>query len=327
MQPRTHTLVAVGTALLVASVLPTVVLPQLAAHSPSPPDPAKASPMTPGAVPPPGSLPSRQGAAGPEGGTGELDPPTPDGVPGPPAANGVPGPPARDGVPGPPPSPGAPGPSAPDGVPGPPAANGPGRGLPRGEGVVTAAELLSRVSQCNQISDGLYRLDESSPATVPVCDANGAVFWKADMDIDCDGQVTTQCGPSTDRSFQFQTAYMQADGRPLKSEELPYVVVPNPSPIWDHTSSGIRGGTLAAVIHGDNVQYGVVGDTGPAEIIGEASYATARALGIPGDPNRGGTSSGVTYILFKDSGISPIEDQSAAVQLGSELARKFVDEN
>ncbi len=42
----------------------------------------------------------------------------------------------------------------------------------------------------------------------------------------------------------------------------------------------------------------MVGDTGPDEIIGEASYATAKALGIDPDPETGGTDSGVTYIVF-----------------------------
>ncbi|MFF1421373.1 glycoside hydrolase family 75 protein [Streptomyces sp. NPDC058280] len=226
------------------------------------------------------------------------------------------------------PAPPSPAPSARQGAPGPPAGQrAAGRGGPAQNYEVSAADLLAKASRCNQISQGMYRLDEGSPGTVPVCDANGAVFWQADMDIDCDGQSTSGCNGATDRTFQTTTAYTQSDGQPLNSEELPYIVVPNASSIWNFSSSGIRGGSVAAVIHGEKVEYAVVGDTGPPGIIGEASYGMARALGIPSDPDRGGAGEGVTYILFKDSQISTLEDRAATVQQGKELARRFVEEN
>lgn len=81
---------------------------------------------------------------------------------------------------------------------------------------------------------------------------------------------------------------------------------------------------MAAVIHDGKVRYAVVGDTGPTGIIGEASYAAAVALGIDPDPRTGGTASGVTYILFKNSEATPIESAGAAVTEGEALARKFV---
>lgn len=195
------------------------------------------------------------------------------------------------------------------------------------EGSVAAADLLAKVKDCARISKGLYRTDDNGAATVPVCGAKGAVFWQADMDIDCDGQVTAHCNSATDRWFQNSTAFSQSDGKPLNSEKLPYVVVPAPGGTWDYTASGINGGGVAAVIHDGRVQYAVVGDTGPAGIIGEASYATAAAMGIPSHPERGGVPSGVTYILFKDSRVSPIEDHAAAVRLGDQLAKKFLRDN
>ena len=54
-----------------------------------------------------------------------------------------------------------------------------------------------------------------------VTDANGAVFWKADMDIDCDGQRTSQCNENTDCCFQADTAFHQSDGKPLNAAKLP----------------------------------------------------------------------------------------------------------
>ncbi|GAA0628928.1 glycoside hydrolase family 75 protein [Streptomyces crystallinus] len=196
-----------------------------------------------------------------------------------------------------------------------------------GEGSVGAAELLAKVTSCSQISSGKYRTDSGSAATVPVCGKNGAVFWKADLDIDCDGQTTTACNRVTDPWFQGDTAFHQSDGRPLNAEKLPYVVVPSSSSIWNYSAAGIRGGGVAAVIYNGRVEYAVVGDTGPSKIIGEASYATAKALGMNPDPATGGARSGVTYILFKNSRAEPIESHGAAVSLGDELARRFVAEN
>ncbi|MFF4826227.1 glycoside hydrolase family 75 protein [Streptomyces sp. NPDC001312] len=195
------------------------------------------------------------------------------------------------------------------------------------EGSVGAADLLARVKTCRQISNGKYRKDAGASATVPVCGKNGAVFWKADMDIDCDGQRTTHCNENIDPWFQNDTAFHQSNGRPLKSESLPYVVVPSASSIWNYAEAGIRGGSVVAVIHADKVEYAVVGDTGPSKIIGEASYATAKALGINPDPVTGGVNSGVTYILFKNSRASPIESHGAAVALGERLARQFIAAN
>ncbi|MGN9789833.1 glycoside hydrolase family 75 protein [Streptomyces sp. OZ13] len=190
---------------------------------------------------------------------------------------------------------------------------------------VDAAELLAEVEHCTKISKGDYSTDRGGPANIPVCEHEGAVFWKADMDIDCDGRRSTRCNSGTDPSFQPATAFTGSDGRYLDAAELPFVVVPGPSPVWNYWASGIRGGSAAAIIHDGKVVYGVVGDTGPSGIIGEASYAAAEALGIDPDPARGGVASGVTYIVFKDSKVSPIESRAAAEKLGEELARRFVD--
>ncbi|MGW0842266.1 glycoside hydrolase family 75 protein [Streptomyces sp. NPDC002787] len=192
------------------------------------------------------------------------------------------------------------------------------------KGGVTAAELLAKVRGCVRVSEGLYRSDAGTPAVIPVCSIDGAVHWKADMDIDCDGRPSLRCNRDTDPWFQPMTSFRQSDGRYLRSESLPFIVVPVPSRTWDYRVHGIKGGSVAAVVYKDKVQYAVVGDTGPQGIIGEASYATAEALGIRPDPRTGGTASAVTYIVFEDSLVTPIEDHEAAVEQGEKLARKFV---
>ncbi|MFD6279564.1 glycoside hydrolase family 75 protein [Streptomyces sp. NPDC060209] len=190
---------------------------------------------------------------------------------------------------------------------------------------VGAAELLAKVKNCTRISQGKYRTDQSAAATIPVCGTDEAVFWEADMDIDCDGQVSTVCSTKTDPSFQPQTAFQGSDGKYLDSSKVPFVVVPGPGPLWNYATSGIKGGGVAAVIYGGKVRYAVVGDTGPTGIIGEGSYALAQSLGIDPDPKTGGTASGVTYILFRNSKASPIESPAAAASAGEALARKFAD--
>ena len=195
------------------------------------------------------------------------------------------------------------------------------------EGSVSAADLLAKVTGCSQLSNGKYRTDDETSASIPVCGKNGAVFWKADMDIDCDGQRTSKCNEDTDPWYQDDTAFHQSNGKPLRADTLPYVVVPSSSSIWNYSSAGIKGAGVVAVIYNNKVQYAVVGDTGPSKIIGEASYATAQALGINPDPENGGTDSGVTYILFKNSQVSPIESHSAAVNLGDQLAKQFIRDN
>ncbi|MEU5239932.1 glycoside hydrolase family 75 protein [Streptomyces lydicus] len=201
----------------------------------------------------------------------------------------------------------------------------PGAGLQ--EGSVSAADLLAKLKGCSQLSNGKYRTDEETSATVPVCGKNGAVFWKADMDVDCDGQTTSRCNADTDPWYQDDTAFHQSNGKPLNAEKLPYVVVPSSSGIWNYASAGIKGGGVVAVIYNNQVEYAVVGDTGPDKIIGEASYAAAKGLGINPDPENGGADSGVTYVLFKNSKASPIESHADAVSRGDALAKKFLQDN
>jgi hypothetical protein len=196
------------------------------------------------------------------------------------------------------------------------------------EGSVTAAALLAKAGEpCKEVSRGKYRTDDGKPESIPVCGKSGAVYWQADMDIDCDGLPGEACNRRTDPLFQPATAFQDSQGRQLSAEQLPYIVVPGASHRWNHTAHGITGGSVAAVIHQDKVLYAVVGDTGPTDLIGEASYAAAKALGIRPDPKAGGTDAGVTYIVFTGAKASPIESHQAAVAQGDALARQFVQQN
>ncbi|MQA08278.1 MAG: hypothetical protein GEU98_06940 [Pseudonocardiaceae bacterium] len=195
----------------------------------------------------------------------------------------------------------------------------------------TAEQLLAKVRDCgNQVSNGEYATDDGQSANIPVCGKTGAVYWKADLDVVCDGQETEECNSSTDPDFQPGTAWQQSDGQPLNAAKLPFAVVPLPSDVWDPQDSGIEDGVgnVVAVIYQNKLVYGVVGDKGPENIIGEGSYALAEALGADPDPSSGGIDeSDVTYIVFPAEKVDPIEDNAEANAVGERLASQFVEAN
>jgi hypothetical protein len=193
----------------------------------------------------------------------------------------------------------------------------------------SASQLLAKVSGCKQVSKGKFRTDDETSANVAVCGTTkGNPVWiKADMDVDCDGVSTARCNKKTDPWYQNDTAIHTSKGKPFTADVTRYFVLPqNSASAWKFQSdSGIQMGDVAAIIYNGKVSYAVLADTGPTNIIGEASYATAKALGINPDPKNGGTDSGVTYIVFPKSKPSPVEDNGAIEAKGAAAASKFVN--
>jgi len=183
----------------------------------------------------------------------------------------------------------------------------------------SVAELLALTASCTQVSSGLFALNAGDTPTVPICGLTGAVFWKADMDIDCDGKQTAQCNLTADPDYQNQTAAVDSMGNPLDAANLPYVVVPGKSARFDSASAGLAHGSVILVLYKNQIGYAVFGDVGPSADIGEASYATAVELGIDPNPSSGGVDGpDVLYVAFTgSSGIaSPIENHAQAVSVG-----------
>ena len=190
--------------------------------------------------------------------------------------------------------------------------------------IPTAADLLAKLATCDPVVGGPFATDGGGTADVSICGYAGAVFWKADLDVDCDGVETAQCNLTTDPAFQAQTAATDSNGDFLDAAALPFVVVPGISSRFDFAAAGLEMGSVVAVIYQDHVEYGPLGDIGPTAIIGEASYAMAAALGIDPDPSTGGVESGVAYIAFPSTTVAPIESHDAAVQLGIARARDLL---
>jgi hypothetical protein len=204
---------------------------------------------------------------------------------------------------------------------------GPGEG-DAASGAPTAAALLARIARCDLVVGGSYAADNAGPVDISICGYPGAVAWQADLDVDCDGQQTTQCNLQTDPDYLNQTAATDSNGDPLDAAALPYVVIPGTSMRFDFRAAGLDMGTVVAVIFGDHVEYGVLGDVGPTAIIGEASYRMAELLGIDPDPSTGGAEGGVAYIAFTGDAamVNVIEDHPEAVALGTARALALLAE-
>ena len=192
------------------------------------------------------------------------------------------------------------------------------------QGGPSATALLGAIAGCPTMAGGKFATDEGGTQNISICaTTNGvALYWAADLDVDCDGKTTTQCNLQTDPAYQNQTSATDSHGAPLDAATLPYVVVPSTSTRFDFQAAGLDLGSVVAVIYQGHVQYGVIGDTGPTTIIGEASYRMAQLLGIDPDPSTGGTDSGVSYIAFVGAAgqVNVIEDHAEAVTVGTARA-------
>lgn len=191
------------------------------------------------------------------------------------------------------------------------------------------AALLSLTNKpCTKTLSGAYKYDDDGNKTAAICgDRTAAVYWTADMDIDCDGKVTPgKCDAAHDCCFQAQTAFQNSKGDHLTAAVDPYYVIPNN---FNLAANGIAKWQIAAIIYNGKLTYAFLADTGPANIIGEASYATAVILGINPDAKVGGTDGPVTYIVFTGTGGRPTipEDHDQVLQVGTRAAQEFLKAN
>jgi hypothetical protein len=191
----------------------------------------------------------------------------------------------------------------------------------------TLADLLALTQHCEVASTAKYSPHTGLPATVDICKLNGGFFYTSEMLIDCDGQAATECAKAKMRGTQ--TATRQSDGKPLNPVKVPFIVLPDRSARFDYVAANIQEGAVAIAIYNGRMVYGIFGDTGPADMIGQGSYAMAKALGINPDPLTGGAPSGVTYFVFSGAGTRPVptEDPAAAATLGAAFAARLVADN
>lgn len=194
------------------------------------------------------------------------------------------------------------------------------------------AKLLALTTGCKNKVGGDYATDVGQPENIPICGLNGAVYWNADMDIDCDGKTTATCSLMTDPAYQNMTSGTDSMGNPLDAASLPYVVVPLPSSRFDYGAAGLTvdpTGSVILVLYKGQLAYGIFGDEGPDNIIGEASVAMANLLGIDSNPATGGVDTGVTYIAFTGASarVTKNEDHAEAVTVGQARLAELLKNN
>jgi hypothetical protein len=172
----------------------------------------------------------------------------------------------------------------------------------------SAQDLLNKVTACTAsatVAANGFGLD-SGAGSISMYLCQGAVFWKADMDVDCDGIQTPPC--DTDIHGQPQTSIVDdAPNGDVDPTLVPYFVIPlgEPETTW-YKSVGVELGQVGAVIYKGSVRYGIFADEAGGAFIGEASYAMCQLfLGKPTagkdpcDPNEGGIDpADVTYVTF-----------------------------
>ena len=113
-------------------------------------------------------------------------------------------------------------------------------------------------------------------------------------------------------ALQDKTKKVDDPNRQVNSESISYIALP------PRLSSNFKLGDIALVINKKNKKqsYAIFADVGPADKIGEGSIKLAEALGINSNPKNGGTTSGIIYVLLKDSGKQKVLNQEEIEELG-----------
>ena len=202
-----------------------------------------------------------------------------------------------------------------------------GRDWASAEGTAPAGQLLAVLKHGQIIPEtaNQFRTDADKPKNISMFSLTNATFWTADMDIDADGRETPTCNRQRDPDFQNELS-CDTD---IAADETPYFVIPIGHPA-DSRKRGIEIGQVAAILYSNQVVYAVfLDECGVKGVIGEASVATARLLGIDADPKTGGTDGPVTYLVFTGASgrITNPKDYAShakAIEIGVQRARELL---
>ncbi|PLB51527.1 putative fungal chitosanase [Aspergillus steynii IBT 23096] len=198
--------------------------------------------------------------------------------------------------------------------------------------------------KCNNKLAGGFTDGISGESTFAYCgDIDGAIFLHSsgnggqydNMDVDCDGANNTGGDCANDPSGQGQTAFMDSLNQygidDLDANVHPYVVFGNSD--FDPQEYGMEPLSVMAVVCGDQLFYGIWGDTNGADSTGEASISLAQLCypddGLTGDNGHG--EDDVLYIGFTGKNAVPgdeadwtTDDTEAFEESIKELGDKLV---
>lgn len=203
----------------------------------------------------------------------------------------------------------------------------PGEGEARDESrpVIEAAQAVAGEPRPERTmpSDAFFSSDRGRPPVLPTARVTrdgerGPVVFEADMDIDADGAGGWH---RADRTGQSQTSLRYPNGESLNPGTLPFMVVPTD---FNRAHPDVRLGDYGVISYRGKSVYAIVGDRGPAGVLGEASISAAVSLGINPDPNRGGVDSGVRYAIFPGTADrTPPRDARSIQVRGAQLSQQL----
>jgi hypothetical protein len=124
-------------------------------------------------------------------------------------------------------------------------------------------------------------------------------------------------------SLQDNTKKYEDPNRYVNSETIPYIAIP------PNFSPDFKRGDIALVVNMQNNKrcFAIFADTGPSNKIGEGSIYLAEQLGINSNPKNGGTSSGIVFILIKNSGQHQVLTKEVIESIGKKrLSEKDIME-
>lgn len=201
-----------------------------------------------------------------------------------------------------------------------------------GEGDIPAKTYLEALKNSNgkDITGTVFSTDDGKEPSVAIYEITKddepiALYWHADMDVDCDGESDQYCNKQTDPWFQPQISV----GKGIHASKTPFFVIPIESELFKYTDHKVFLGNVGAVIYKDKVVYGPFLDAcGNKKLIGEASYALVKALGVNPDPKVGGTDEKVTYIAFAGYGPQLLKSEytnhQIAIDIGNSYGKKLL---
>ncbi len=167
-----------------------------------------------------------------------------------------------------------------------------------------------------------------------------ALLLQADMDVDADGSDGDRMpiGTGAPTNFKPFTSFKWAKKTPAPNPYLagttlkkfsfligttdPYIVIPG---AFTHGHDAAKTGDYALVIFGDGIYPAIVGDIGPNDKVGEASFRIAKQINPQATPyNRPVSDLKVTYLIFL--GTADPQFGPPDLEKLQEQCQKFVDE-
>jgi hypothetical protein len=169
-------------------------------------------------------------------------------------------------------------------------------------------------------SGDAFKSQRDGPFDVPIYEkilpTGKIVMFTSKMAIDVDGAggAWKSDAPGVGKN---ETAGHDANGESWNPLKIPYVVIPG------NFGHGVKLNDYVAVTYNKKTVFGIVGDIGRDHVVGEASPAVAKPLGINPNPRTGGADKDVTYYFFPGSGGTPPSSADEIQARGRTLANLY----